>query len=564
MESLNNILGRVTPRRQPTSNHPTYQGTFSPNSRVTQPSQPPTTTRQQLPEQVTRLKQKYPHGGSQQKQPDHVTVDPRRPQDRSALSRSASQESTPNREQGRHQMSPLGHSENRLLNYRQTQQPAERMLPRTQQEILLAQPPESLQPLQSSATNKTGKYHRADDTTSHYYGDVINEWEEEEESIDYEGIRYGDWESDEPEPIYQGPELEVLPLPNSRTHNPAYLPEARPPHRLPASHPTRDLRNLYTTDTHTPMRLPTSSTQLSHPTAPIQDQEYLRVTQPLNPKIISGLEHEHRLREPNVQRASSGKIMSSKPSRNRVLPAHQLPEPQPTAIMPTKTVCTRCRGAGYLRADVPFGDPHFGKAIACECKEAEQRSKRRQQLREMSNLDALRDQNFQTFNARVPGVQEAYKATMAFAQNPEGWLLLVGPNGCGKTHLAAAIANQALESGAVVLFEPVPDLLDHLRAAFAPSSNEVYDQLFAKMREAEVLILDDMGAQQSSSWANEKLFQLLNYRYNMGMPTVITANLKGIQGVDERIRSRLSDTALVLSFHMDRAYDYRPKRPTRY
>jgi DNA replication protein DnaC len=181
----------------------------------------------------------------------------------------------------------------------------------------------------------------------------------------------------------------------------------------------------------------------------------------------------------------------------------------------------------------------------------------------MSNLDAFRNQNFQTFNARVPGVQEAYKATMAFAEKPEGWLLLVGPNGCGKTHLAAAIANQALDSGAVVLFEPVPDLLDHLRAAFAPSSNEVYDQLFAKMREAEVLILDDLGAQQSSPWANEKLFQLLNYRYNMGMPTVITANLKGIQGVDERIRSRLSDTGLVVTIHMDRAYDYRPKRPKR-
>lgn len=509
--------------------------------------------RQQPPEQVTRLRQK-PSYGSQL--PDSVTVEPRRPQDGSVVSRSAGQENALSREPGRYQISSLHHSENRLASYRQTQSPTGRTLSHTRQERASTQLPEPTPPLLPSAANKTGKYHRADDSTSHYYADVIDEWDEEDN--DDEGMRYGDWESDElEEPIYKRPELEVLPSP--RTPHPAYLQETRSPHRAPTSRPTRDLRNIYTTDTHTLVE------KLPYPTAHTQDiQQYQRVTQPLNPKIIPGLEHEHELRAADVQRAGSGKITPSKPSRGRILSAHQLPEPLPAIIMPTKTICSRCQGAGYLRADVPFGHPHFGKAIACECKEAERRAKRRQQLREMSNLDALRDQNFQTFNARVPGVQEAYKATSAFAENPEGWLLLVGPNGCGKTHLAAAIANQALDSGAVVLFEPVPDLLDHLRAAFAPSSNEVYDQLFAKMREAEVLILDDLGAQQSSSWANEKLFQLLNYRYNMGMPTVITANLKGIQGVDERIRSRLSDTGLVLTIHMDRAYDYRPKRPKRF
>ncbi|MBV9616277.1 MAG: ATP-binding protein, partial [Ktedonobacteraceae bacterium] len=116
---------------------------------------------------------------------------------------------------------------------------------------------------------------------------------------------------------------------------------------------------------------------------------------------------------------------------------------------------------------------------------------------------------------------------------------------------------------AVVLFQVVPDLLDHLRAAFAPNATEVFDQLFSKMREAEVLILDDLGSQQSSPWANEKLFQLLNYRYNMGMPTVITANPKGLQGVDERIRSRLTDVSLVEQVNFDRARDYRPHHPRR-
>ncbi|HET8844054.1 MAG TPA: ATP-binding protein, partial [Ktedonobacteraceae bacterium] len=170
---------------------------------------------------------------------------------------------------------------------------------------------------------------------------------------------------------------------------------------------------------------------------------------------------------------------------------------------------------------------------------------------------------FESFNYRVPGLQEAFQVSMEFAKAPSGWLLLIGPNGCGKTHLAAAIANQCLEAGAVVLFATVPDLLDHLRAAFAPDSNEIYDQLFARMREAEVLVLDDLGTQQSSPWANEKLFQLLNYRYNSGFPTVITANPRGLQTTDERLRSRLSDVGLVTAVNLDRARDYRPNNPHR-
>lgn len=82
--------------------------------------------------------------------------------------------------------------------------------------------------------------------------------------------------------------------------------------------------------------------------------------------------------------------------------------------------------------------------------------------------------------------------------------------------------------------------------------------MLLKMREAEVLILDDLGSQQSSPWANEKLFQLLNYRSIMRMPTVITANAKGLQGIDKRLRSRLGDASLVTILSFGQARDYRP------
>lgn len=224
-----------------------------------------------------------------------------------------------------------------------------------------------------------------------------------------------------------------------------------------------------------------------------------------------------------------------------------------------REMCPRCKGAGYLRVDVPFGHPQFGKPIACTCKEAERKERRQEQLRALSHLGELAEQRFTTFKVQVPGARQACQVALAYAQQPRGWLLLVGPTGCGKTHLAAAIANQCLDEGLEVLFSVVPDLLDHLRAAFAPTATEFYDQVFLRMREVEVLVLDDLGAHHSSPWADEKLFQLLNYRYNAKTPTVITANEQGIRGLDERLRSRLSDIGLVNTLVLKRAQDYRPR-----
>ena len=89
----------------------------------------------------------------------------------------------------------------------------------------------------------------------------------------------------------------------------------------------------------------------------------------------------------------------------------------------------------------------------------------------------------------------------------------------------------------------VPDLLDHLRAAFSPSSGTSYDRRFDEVRTASLLILDDLGAQSATPWAREKLHQLLNYRYNAELPTVITVAKENMdQGlVDERIITRMLD-----------------------
>jgi DNA replication protein DnaC len=366
----------------------------------------------------------------------------------------------------------------------------------------------------------------------------VEQWEEDG------GMVYGDWEGDEEEVlIYQRDEVDIIPEQESRTY---YAEPEVPSIREfeTRGHITRDLRGA--ASSFTPPAQPQRS--------PLDMARSQRITQPLNTQALARLSHERE----HVQELLTRRTRQQQISREPTTP---VPVRATPPLPQDRDVCPKCRGAGFLRADVPFGHPNFGKPVPCECKEAERKERRRQQLRDMSNLDAFRNHNFKTFNPRVPGVQEAYQVCLEYAQEPDGWLLLIGINGCGKTHLATAIANACLDSGSVVLFSVVPDLLDHLRAAFAPTANEVYDQLFAKMREAEVLVLDDLGAQQSSPWANEKLFQLLNYRYNMGLPTVITANPKGLQGIDERIRSRLSDTSLVTALTFDRARDYRPNHP---
>jgi DNA replication protein DnaC len=332
----------------------------------------------------------------------------------------------------------------------------------------------------------------------------------------------------------------------------------RPNGHYPKQDPTQNLRNVRAAAKATDIPIIHSA---EVPQSKIMQSG--RVTQPLNQPY--GMAVARTTRE-SISRVVPGqeRVTRQRMIQDPVYIQSDAPEVGIFISPVAKPTCPKCKGIGYLRVNVPYGHPNFGKPIACECKEAERKAKRREQLRQMSNIDAFQESTFSTFNPRLSGVKEAFEAARNYAENPDdGWLVLIGPNGCGKTHLAAAIANQCLESGAVILFAVVPDLLDHLRAAFAPTATEVYDQLFSKMREAEVLILDDLGAQQSSPWANEKLFQLLNYRYNERLPTVITANPKGMQGMDERIRSRLGDIGLAETINFNHAQDYRPRRGRR-
>jgi DNA replication protein DnaC len=220
--------------------------------------------------------------------------------------------------------------------------------------------------------------------------------------------------------------------------------------------------------------------------------------------------------------------------------------------MPGDPNCPICGGIGYLRRDLPIDHPDFGKMVPCSCRSEEITQSARERLFRMSSLDALKDLCFENFEKRgriglgqhqADSLEHAYNQAVNFAEQHQGWLLLIGQYGCGKTHLAAAIANKTIEAGISTLFLTVPDLLDWLRYAYSGSEMS-FEERFEEIRECPMLILDDFGTQNATPWAQEKIFQIMNHRYINQLPTVVTSNV-AISDFEGRIRSRLQDPDLV-------------------
>ncbi len=198
---------------------------------------------------------------------------------------------------------------------------------------------------------------------------------------------------------------------------------------------------------------------------------------------------------------------------------------------------------GYYLMDVPIDNPQFGVLMTCSCKQEEKDLRIAEQVHRLSNLNDFADKTFRNFDAMIPGVQEAYHVAMEYADKLYGWLVLFGNYGCGKTHLAAAIAHRVLKREFRVLFANVPDLLDHLRSTFGPQSDVGYDARFETIRNSPFLVLDDLGTENTTPWAREKLYQIINHRYNRKLPTVITSN-QAPMNLEPRIFSRVFDRDL--------------------
>ena len=222
-----------------------------------------------------------------------------------------------------------------------------------------------------------------------------------------------------------------------------------------------------------------------------------------------------------------------------------------------ETVCPFCKGARFVHPLLSGGKPDYSRIVPCRCAAQESENKRVERLQKYSNLGYLVKMTFANFSPEGKNkegvskeqIRHVFESAKEFAEKPSGWFIISGSSGSGKTHLAAAIANRCLEQNTPAFYITTPDLLDHLRASFSPTSDMPYDEFFEQVRNASLLILDDFGSQSSTAWAKEKLDQLLSHRYNTKLSTVIVTSVQ-VEELEDRIRTRLANTEFCRIFSL--------------
>ena len=206
--------------------------------------------------------------------------------------------------------------------------------------------------------------------------------------------------------------------------------------------------------------------------------------------------------------------------------------------------CRGCHGVGFYEIGSslpdldackrPVLDEGKVKYQRCPVQEEYRRRVMAKRLLGESNLPRrFQRRTLENFIPRSPNSREAKMAAQQFIGNfgcdDQQGLLIMGPNGTGKTHLAAGIMMALIQNGILCRFYTAPDLIAALRGAIA--DNKVQDTLMA-LAELPCLVVDDLGKErlrrvdgEDIGWADELWFTLINRRYEEDRPTVFTTNL---------------------------------------
>ena len=153
---------------------------------------------------------------------------------------------------------------------------------------------------------------------------------------------------------------------------------------------------------------------------------------------------------------------------------------------------------------------------------------------------------FENFVERE-GAEEAFNACLDFInEDTPPILVLRGPRGTGKTHLMEAVGREMLARSKSVRYERVPTLLARMRSSFNNQEMSVLEERNSKYRNtSELLMLDDLGSEKPSDWVREQLYLLIDERYGVNRPLLISTNESYesvANNLGDRIASRLFDT----------------------
>lgn len=219
-------------------------------------------------------------------------------------------------------------------------------------------------------------------------------------------------------------------------------------------------------------------------------------------------------------------------------------------------VCEECFGTGTKL------DPVKG-ALPCPCR----RSDRSRKLIAAARIPRRYEKcSFTTFISD-PGTSQdhalfhAHKFANEYPAVDRG-LLFMGPAGVGKTHLAVSIIRDLIEKGFAGLFSEFGSLLKQIQDSYNPVSKSSELQVLAPVYQADVLVLDELGATVPTEWVRDTMYQIINKRYNDNKLTIFTTNYGDKSNeleerITYRLRSRLYE--MCTNVVMD-GEDYRRRR----